>query len=634
MAPTERRLLALFAVITLVVCGSVIMVSDESDADDTIPETREIDFYKADAETPTKITLRYYDDMPNVPYIGVCQLYRIYQDKDMTLTAEGGKYTLTNENGSAVVDLEEGIVYSDDYREFAKLSLGKAADNPAFLKEVSVDTEGSTAATIRYSDYGVKAYYDDGDIYMPLSIAADLFMGGTGFMIMYVPGNGGVATAAAHMINLLHAMQGQLITPAYRAGIDSLAESERTADMAEFSYKNLCLYLDNFYGKVSSSVLGEQMRTKTLDEILTTSNDKNLIQIKEWLNSTSYAQYVAGIIGLEAYLYDGGHTQLDAVVRILNNKETHPEMAAAIETELEKVQLPEHPDRTQKTEGVSKARAETWSDAIVIGKNSRGEEDTYYSKGDTAVFSFNCFETDMEGWKEWTPGNPYPDDSISHFVTALDMAKADPAIRNFVIDLSANSGGYVAVVLYMLGVITGDYVDMREMDVQTGAIKITRVLIDTNLDGECNEADLGKKYDFDFAMLTTGLSFSSGNMLPVYAKDEGIMIIGERSGGGICSLMLGSTSDGFISSCSSYSAAATKSGADVEAGAAPDKVLIDSSTTDYSVLYDIDEISRSMNDFYRKSDDDSGYDAVVIGAVAIAIIALAILIGFVARRDR
>jgi hypothetical protein len=241
----------------------------------------------------------------------------------------------------------------------------------------------------------------------------------------------------------------------------------------------------------------------------------------------------------------------------------------------------------------------------------------------------------MEGWKEWTPGDPYPDDSISHFVTALNMAKADPAIRNFVIDLSANSGGYVAVVMYMLGVITGDYVDFREMDVQTGAVKITRILIDTNLDGKCDEADLGKKYDFDFAMLTTCLSFSSGNMLPVYAKDEGVMTIGERSGGGICSVMLGSTSDGFISSCSSYSAAATKSGADVEAGAAPDKVLIDSSTTDYSVLYDIDEIGRSMNDFYGKSDGDSGHDAVVIGAVAIAIIALAaILIVVVARRNR
>ena len=633
MVSTEKQMLALFSVIALVVCGAIIMMSDDSDADDAIPETREIDFYKLAAEMPTKISLRYYSDMPNVPYIGVCQLYRIYQDKDMTLTAEDGKYTLTNENGSAVIDLEEGTVYSDDYRKFSKLSLGEAVDNIAYLKEVSVETEGSTAATIRYSDYGIEAYYDDGDIYMPLSIAADLFMGDTGFMMMYVPGSGDVATAV-HTINLLLATQGKMVTPAYRAGIYSMADSERTADMAEFSYKNLCLYLDNFYGKVSSSILGEQMRTKTLDEILTTSNDKNLVQIREWLGSTSYAQYIAGIIGLEAYLFDGGHTQLNLVVNLLNSKQKHPEMAAAIEAELEKVQLPEYPDRNQKTKDVKTARAETWSDAIVIGKNSSGENDIYYSKGDTAVFSFNSFETDMEGWNEWTPGNPYPDDTISHFVTALNMAKADPAIRNFVIDLTANGGGFTAVVAFMLGVITGDYVEFREMDIQTGAVKITRILSDTNLDGKFDDEDLRKQYDFDFAMLTTSLSFSCGNMLPVLAKDEGVMIIGEKSGGGICAVMLGSTSDGFLATCSSYSASATKSGADVEAGAAPDKVLIDSSTTDYSVLYDIDEISISMNDFYKRSDDDSGHDAVVIGAATIAIIALAaILIVFVARRD-
>ena len=42
-----------------------------------------------------------------------------------------------------------------------------------------------------------------------------------------------------------------------------------------------------------------------------------------------------------------------------------------------------------------------------------------------------------------------------------------------------------------------------------------------------------------------------------------------------------------------------------------------------------------MSDFYKRLDDDSGHDAVVIGVLAIAVIALAaIFIVFIARRDQ
>jgi len=114
-------------------------------------------------------------------------------------------------------------------------------------------------------------------------------------------------------------------------------------------------------------------------------------------------------------------------------------------------------------------------------------------------------------------------------------------------------------------------------------------------------------------------------MLPVYAKDEGIMIIGEKSGGGICGLMIGSTADGLFGTYSSYSAGATKSGKDLEAGAEPDKVLIDSTTTDYSVLYDIDTLSKAMNDFYAKKGGSNTLIYVAIAIVVLVAIAAAVL---------
>ena len=621
------KLLALLAVFVLAVSGSIATTSDAYDADDAMPTIKDVDFYKLGVKMPTKVSLRYYSDMPNVPYIGVSQLYNIYQGEVMTIApGSDGKYTVKNGNGSAVFDLKNGIIHSDDYRMFSKMLLGEAFDSPCFLKKVDESSEGSKAATINYSDYHIKAYYADGEIFMPLPTVADLYMGVAGFMTIYVPETSESSPAMYVVNSTLLVDVPKILNPDYLSGLYSMAkDGERTEDMARFSYDNLCFYLDNFYGKVSSSYIGGQMKTKTLDQILTESNDSNLKQIKEWLQSTSLAQYCAGMISLQAYLFDNGHTQADVMIPKINDAEEFPELADAIQTELKKVELPSHFDKTQKTEDIKAARNTVWSDAVVLGG-----EDTYYEKGDTAVFTFNQFFADEEAWNAYVPGSTeYPDDSIGHFEIALNKAEANSNIKNFVIDLSTNTGGMSEVLLFIMATITGDYASQRNLDVQTGTTYVEKYHVDTNLDGKFDEKDLKKQYDFKFAILTTNLSFSCGNLLPVYAKDEGIMIIGEKSGGGICNIMLGSTSDGLFGTYSSYSALATKSGADVEAGAVPDKVLIDSSTTDYSVLYDMDTLSLAINDFYKESDNTILYIAIAL----VCVVVMAAVTLFVKKRN-
>jgi len=545
----------------------------------------------------------------------------------MTVTGSDGVYTVANENGSAIIDLGKGTIYSEDYRKFSDMSLGESTDSPSFVKDLGEKYEGSKAATLRYGDYGFKAYYDEGEVYFPLAVAANIFMGTSGFMMMYVPGTP-ESSPSVHMINnTLVTGEIKIVTPAYRAGMTAMAKYQRSEDMVRFNYDNLCFYMDNFYGKVSTAILGDDMKTMTLDTILKNSNDTNLKQIREWLLSTNFAQYVAGLKGIEAYFFDNGHTTIDSVTGLFTNKETFPELAEAIAAELEKVKLPEHADKTQKREDLKKAREVAWPTAV-----SLGGEDTYFEKGDTAVFSFNHFEADLDAWKAYVPGSTnYPDDSIGHFMKALNKAKSNPGIKNFVIDVSSNGGGMVVVVTYMMSMMTGDLVETFDMDVQTGCRTIRTCHIDTNLDGKFDDDDLKKQYNFNFAVLTSNTSFSSGNMLPVYAKDEGIMIIGERSGGGMCSLMLGSTADGFFGTYSSFNAGGTKSGKDLEAGAEPDLVLIDSTTTDYSALYDVDAISKAMNDFYTKK---SGNNTLIYIAIAAVVLLAIVAVAFYMRKKK
>ncbi len=612
--------LTLLTVFVLALFGAVIIVSDGYDADNEGPAIVDVDLYKLAAETPEKVELRYYGDMPTVPYIGICQLYNIYQDKEMTVTGSGGIYTVENENGSAVIDLNKGTVYSEDYRKFSELSLEEWIDDPSIVEMVANTTEGSKAVTLRYADYNIKAYYDDGEVYFPLAAAADIFMSTRGFMMIYVPGTP-ESSPSVHMINntLLYG-EARIYTLAYLNSLIALVKYDRSADMAKFAYDDLCFYMDNFYGKVSSSVLGEQMRTTTLDTILRTSNDSNLKQIREWLLSTDYAQYIAGLIGIGAYFHDNGHTVIEIMTPLFMDEEMFPELAKDIAAELEKVKLPESPDLQQKQEDLKKVREAAWPTAV-----SLGGEDTYYEKGDTAVFSFNYFDGDFNAWADFVPGSTeYPEDSIGHFMKALNKAKSNPDIKNFVIDVSSNNGGTVLAVIFIKCMITGNLTDIIELDVQTSCKTFETYQADTNLDGKLDDDDLKKQYDFNFAMLTSSASFSSANMLSVYSKEDGIMTIGERSGGGICYLMLGSTADGFFGSYSSFVTMGTKSGKDMEAGAEPDTVLINSSTTDYAALYDIDAISKAMNDFYTKKEGNSTpiYIAIAI-VVLLAIVAVA-----------
>ncbi len=66
----------------------------------------------------------------------------------------------------------------------------------------------------------------------------------------------------------------------------------------------------------------------------------------------------------------------------------------------------------------------------------------YFEKGDTAVFSFSSFTSDSEAWEAfYKDGGALPDDTYGKLIKALERAKANPNIRNFVLDITTNGGG-------------------------------------------------------------------------------------------------------------------------------------------------------------------------------------------------
>ena len=148
-----------------------------------------------------------------------------------------------------------------------------------------------------------------------------------------------------------------------------------------------------------------------------------------------------------------------------------------------------------------------------------------------------------------------------------------------------------------------------------------------NLDGEINDLDKSVYYDFEYAFITSGISYSCGNLLPCLARDAGFPILGERSGGGACSLLIAYTPETFFYTMSSYNKLITADGNDVDSGAELDYDLTKRVTDDegnesidYSGLYDLEDISRKIDMYYGVqllADADGDGEVSILDATAI-----------------
>ena len=141
----------------------------------------------------------------------------------------------------------------------------------------------------------------------------------------------------------------------------------------------------------------------------------------------------------------------------------------------------------------------------------------------------------------------------------------------------------------------------------TGQRSIVEYEVDRNFNGVFDAADQDVHYDLNFAVLTSGMSFSCGNLFPSILKDNGIPVLGATSGGGACAIQAMCTADGFCFQISSFRARLNSlDGDNIDSGVTPD-IPIDNDgrvevklseenslmVKDYSKYFDIDYL-RSL----------------------------------------
>ena len=566
-----------------------------------------------------QVTLRFYDALPDVPYISVSDFQSIVlPGSTMTVTHTGvGEYTLTNADATAVVNINNDVFVSEDFEAFTNqmglLQPGMANvyyDGMPFVRYKGVTyTPAKVTTTLDMGKYGIDIHADGkGAVYFPFATLADmytdLFYHHTGFN-----GEKVVVNTSVNEVNLSE------IDPTYNEPL--LSKKARSESMAAFNYKELCFAMDHFYGYPGRVKYNAQLKAKGLDKVLE-EDVENGPEIKQLLLSTSMGEYFTGMMGLFAIYFDG-HTSMEILSQAVGNER---EKYADLLAEFTRTQMAHMNFQGMLLEAVAPMMSMMQSSMAVaqLRPAAYGQGVTYYKKGNTAVCVFDSFNSRNEkAWKDYYEGkglmptvdNTQGDDMVI-FLDALKKADADPEVKNLIIDISANGGGSADIVMAMTSLIM-DKSYISQDNALTGQRAIVEYEVDRNFDGVFDEKDKDVHYDLNFAVLTSGMSFSCGNLFPSILKDNGIPVMGETSGGGACAIQAMCTADGFCFQISSFRARLnTLAGENIDEGIIPDLPIATDGKTqvevseeeavparDYSKFFDVDYLTKLLSEYKK-----------------------------------
>lgn len=551
-----------------------------------------------------KIKLLFFADTPHVPYVSMSEYFLKASEGEKLSVKKNDtdEYTLTNESlkATANVNTKTDLLTTENLSNFIYYSSLQertpsgedGSSTPLFLNAVSTETlEENKPVTISFKDYNIDLIGKNDDVLIPFETAANLFFSYSSSVMFYT------GRDIYHMISsddFYTLLESNYL---YSIASNIYSDGKRPKDLVEFNYWELMFMLDNQWGNTDRCYFFDAIRKKGMDRALSETDDVTR-SVQELLKSSSLKDYQMGLGILSDILYDGGHTRLmigmNAFIRSLS-KEELKSYNDDLQTTAERIgyKLLHTPDSYEEV-----------LDSIIDYKKSiNWNNHEYHEYGDTAVYTFDEFDSDVKAWKEYYKnGGGIPDDTFGGFMKSLKKAAENKEIKNFVLDMTSNSGGIDSIVAAMMGVIANDPNVYISLD-RSGWKGVTKYKIDKNLDGKFDKADDEVSYPFRFAVVTSGCSFSCGNMLPFYMKSRGIMVLGEHSRGGARAAIFSSTADGLCVYISTENAAVTWDGVDVDAGVEPDKTIEikkdKDGKPDYSNFFDIQKLSQYINDFYN-----------------------------------
>ena len=339
----------------------------------------------------------------------------------------------------------------------------------------------------------------------------------------------------------------------------SVPKGVRSQALTDYSYNELCMELDSFYG------LKEAHNISSFDTFFRQSD--------MYMNLTDPDPSKAdkAIADLVGYWLDDGHS---AFLSSSATTENPPDANYGMETMA----------RSSKKSAVGRIRAQYPEAAL-----------PYYEVGDTAYVCFDGFSCSFNS--DYYQLEAMPNDTIGILVEAhKQITREGSPIKNVVLDLSNNGGGSLDAALFTLGWFLGD-ASFSFRNTFTGAQTTSIVRADVNLDHQFDENDTLSGRGLQLYCLTSPLSFSCGNLVPwAFKENGGVTLLGKVTGGGSCMVGFNTTAWGASYQYSSSSRLSfLKNGAyyDVDQGVQPDFVI-----NDYEHFYDRAALTEFIHSLY------------------------------------
>lgn len=506
--------------------------------------------------------VRFYNDQPNVPYVEVNSYFKEFFNTTFSLRHEDKVYKYFNDyNCYLGFDVKNQLFFSDELESFDTHPDFAISNGKNFIKTLSIKQNAPQERTVSLRNYHIPIYGENKGVYVPLTFLSKFVGGSALYNIAY---NG----QDIYVID----RGGQLGTPvdystygaAYYAELNNMSKA-RPADLAQYSYNELCFVWDNLRGLTSQLVIGDN---NLISVGLDATIERYAPKLKQYLLSTNKTQYYEGYYTLLSSLYDGGHTadlaNFASYTDVLKEEaksidEFAPYITQAANAKMKKGLMDLYHARAKKDAG--------------LGYNRNLNVLNYYHYDNTyktSYIGFDSFDFDFNAWDDFYNGRgsvPVETDTFAFVRDKLYQAKSDGA-ENIVLDLTTNGGGAVASLIGLVGLFNKAKSYYNSCDAFNKYRSTYEMAIDINLDGKWDNADAQEleQFNFNVGVLTSEYSFSCGNLFPSMMKELGYKIIGDRSGGGSCAISYESTSEGIPYVRSSQSYLTNNRGDNIDAG--------------------------------------------------------------------
>ena len=557
-----RLLAVLLAVLMLATVTAPMQVAEAAESHTIVPKEYTTYMGSTKEEVLTEPTTLYFvDGADDLPYVEISEwaelLYIIHaimdgdEGYDLTIiTADDGKtVTLERENGySMELDFANDKITFDDYNAFNHNSEDSALLD--LVSEKGVDEKGNPLLIMRdkvssfdrYGDvlevdlaeYGIPMIAQDGKFYIPMQTMNDftLLPQLVGFVF-----NGQALFLASDAI-FFDYHEGDYTEIAYE--YYKAPTGERSDALAEYSYNELCLALDTFYG---------------LKETHDITSFRKLfweIGFDEALSGNSALDADNALKDLIDYYLDDLHSVFNEYSALAG---LNP---ISNSTGIANRKLNDH--STVFSEARDRAYPDGWMN--------------YEEVGDTAYITFDTFTSNYYGaafYQAKEEGKEL-DDTVALIIYAHEqITRPDSPIKNVVLDLSNNTGGAVDAAVVVLSWFLGD-APFSVKDMSTGALSTAVYRTDINLDHSYDEKDTVA--DKNLYCLISPVSFSCGNLVPAALKSsQKVTLLGKTSGGGSCVVQPMTTAYGTVFQISSSQRMSfLKNGSfyDIDQGVEPD----------------------------------------------------------------